>query len=151
MSLKSSSKLNPLQLGKYGEYFAKMEFTKAGCEVYTSEVDDKGIDFIIRKDENTYFEVQVKSVRNHNYVFMRKDVFKPRKNLLLALVLFEDNSEPTLLLIPSLDWKAKHFSFLVERNYEGKKSPPEWGLTLTRKNIEIIIATYGFDKQIGFI
>ena len=40
------SKLNHLQLGRYAEYFTKMEFTSYGYEVYTSEVDDHGIDFV---------------------------------------------------------------------------------------------------------
>ena len=33
------SKLNHLQLGKYAEYYAKMEFASYGFEVYSSEVD----------------------------------------------------------------------------------------------------------------
>ena len=52
--------LSNLQLGKYAEYFVKMKFTLAGFDVYTSEVDDKGIDFIIRKNDDIYYDVQVK-------------------------------------------------------------------------------------------
>jgi len=148
MSLNNWSKINHLQLGKYGEYFAKMEFTKAGFDVYTAEVDNKGIDFVVRKNETEYFDIQVKSIRNNNYVFMRKEVFIPRKNLFLALILFEDKKDPTLLLIPSIDWQNKTHSSLVERNYEGKKSPPEWGISITKSNIEKIKSIYDFDKQI---
>jgi hypothetical protein len=126
-----------------------MEFTKAGFDVYTAEVDDKGIDFVVRKSEAEYFDIQVKSVRNNNYVFMRKEVFSPRKNLFLALILFEDNKEPTLLLIPSLDWQNKIHSCLVERNYEGKKSKPEWGISITKSNAEEVKSLYNFDKQIA--
>ena len=43
--------LNRLQIGKYAEYYAKMEFTSYGFDVYTSEVDDKGIDFVIRNQK----------------------------------------------------------------------------------------------------
>ena len=32
------SKLTGLQLGRYAEYYAKMEFASYGFEVYTSEV-----------------------------------------------------------------------------------------------------------------
>ena len=53
-------KLNHLQLGRYAEYYAKMEFTLLGFDVYEPEVDDKGIDFIIRKDEDNFYEIQVK-------------------------------------------------------------------------------------------
>jgi hypothetical protein len=44
-----------------------MEFTLYGFDVYTAEVDDKGIDFVIRKErrrgtdiEFVYYDVQVK-------------------------------------------------------------------------------------------
>jgi len=142
------SKLSHLQLGKYGEYFAKMEFTRAGFDVYTSEVDDKGIDFIIRKDDNEHYDIQVKSARNNNYVFMRKEVFNLRKNMFLALLLFEDGSVPTLCLVPSIDWKNKKHPALVEKNYEGKKSKPEWGLNMNKSNADEFKKTYSFEKQI---
>ena len=43
-------KLNHLQIGKYAEYYVKMVLTQYGFDVYSAEVDDKGIDFIIRKN-----------------------------------------------------------------------------------------------------
>lgn len=56
-------KLNHLQIGRYAEYLAKMELTAYGCDVYSSEVDDRGIDFVVRKDSEHYFDIQVKSLR----------------------------------------------------------------------------------------
>lgn len=149
MSNNNWSKLTHLQLGRYGEYFAKMEFTKKGFDVYSAEVDDKGIDFVVRKDENKYFDIQVKSIRNNNYIYMRKEVFVPRKNLLLAVMLFVEGETPVLLLIPSLDWKNKTRAFLVERNYKGKKSKPEWGLSITKSNLNEIRLAYIFDNQVS--
>ena len=68
------SKLSPLQLGRYAEYYAKMEFASYGFEVYTSEVDDHGVDFIAKNPHNNqFYEVQVKSIRNTGYVFVQKD------------------------------------------------------------------------------
>ena len=43
------SELSHLQLGRYAEYYAKMEFASFGYDVYTSEVDDHGVDFVARK------------------------------------------------------------------------------------------------------
>lgn len=140
------SHLNHLQLGKYGEYLTEMEFTEDGFGVYTAEVDNKGMDFVVRKNENEYFDIQVKSIRNKNYIFMRKEVFVPRKNLFLSLVLFEENHEPILLLIPSLDWQNKKYPFLVERDYVGKKSEPEWGLVINNSNEKEIKEVYSFDN-----
>lgn len=61
--------LNHLQLGRYAEYYAKMEFTSYGFEVYTSEVDDHGVDFVAKyPGTSTYYEIQVKGSGKGSYV-----------------------------------------------------------------------------------
>lgn len=137
--------LNHLQLGKYAEYYAKMEFTLYGFCVYTSEVDDRGIDFIIKKD-NQYFDIQVKSVRNNNYIFLQKEKFKIRENLIAAVILFNQLSPPELYLIPSIEWENPN-GLLISRDYIDKKSKPEWGLSITKKN-KILLEKYSFSKII---
>ena len=47
---------------------SKMEFTRHGFDVYEPEVDQRGIDFVIRKSEGKYYEMQVKSKRDLAYV-----------------------------------------------------------------------------------
>lgn len=43
-----------------------MEFVSYGFEVYTSEVDDYGVDSIAKKPgTNMFYKVQVKAVRNY--------------------------------------------------------------------------------------
>jgi hypothetical protein len=42
--------LNHLQTGRYGEYFAKMALVRAGFDAFSPEVDDKGIDSVLRID-----------------------------------------------------------------------------------------------------
>ena len=79
------SRLTHLQVGRFAEYFVKMEFTLYGFDVYQAEVDDKGIDFVIRKGRDRYFDIQVKSIRGLNYVFFPKRCFELRENLLAAL------------------------------------------------------------------
>jgi len=128
------SRLNHLQLGRYAEYFTKMQFVLLGLDVYTAEVDDRGIDFVVRQEPDRYWDVQVKSVRKLNYVFMRKDVFPLRSNLLLALTLFEDGRAPDQYIIPASRWTAPDGLF-VDREYEGGVSKPEYGLNLSRKRL----------------
>lgn len=48
-------RLRPLQLGRYGEYYAKMEFASYGYDIYTSEVDDHGVDFIAKDMKSGIF------------------------------------------------------------------------------------------------
>lgn len=98
------AELNRLQTGRYGEYFAKMALVRAGFDVFSPEVDDNGIDFVLRTDgdEPSYYDVQVKTVRSKStYVFMRKEKFRLLPNLLLALVVLDGGSEPEIYLIPA--------------------------------------------------
>jgi hypothetical protein len=52
-----------------------------GYEVYSSEVDDRGIDFVLRHKRGRYWDVQVKSIRKTGYVFFVKEKFPLRPNL----------------------------------------------------------------------
>ena len=79
------SHLNHLQVGRYAEYFFKMQFVLRGFDVYTAEVDDRGIDFVLRQEPNRYWDVQVKSIRNTGYVFFPKSKFRIRPTLLVSL------------------------------------------------------------------
>ena len=150
------SRLKPLQLGRYAEYLVKMEFTLHGFDVYTAEVDDKGIDFVIRRERIQgaevyvdYYDVQVKSVRKFNYVFFLKEKFALRDNLLAAIGLFEDGSLPQLYLIPATAWQRPNALF-VDRNYEGLKSKPEWGLNLSRRNLALL-EPHRFERTVGHL
>ena len=131
------SKLNKQQVGTFSEYFVKMELTMHGFQVYTTEVDDRGIDFVARYNEGPFFTVQVKSVRGFNYVFMQKDKFSPSKKLYLALAILDEGEEPNLYLIPSTAWLEPNGLF-KDKNYEGKKSRPEWGLNISEKNMSLL-------------
>ena len=141
------SKLNHLQLGRYAEYLVKMEFTAYGLDVFAAEVDDKGIDFVVRKSDCLYYDIQVKSCRNLTYIFFPKDKFILRPNLFAAVVLFEDNKPADLYLIPSEVWRTASVLF-VGRDYEDKKSKPEWGLNLSYKNLSEL-QNYQFENMAG--
>lgn len=130
--MRSWKHLNHLQVGKFAEYLVKLSLVSHGLDVYTSEVDDRGIDFVIRKNHQTYFDIQVKSCRNLNYIFFPKSKFAPRKNLFAAIAVFIENEDPHLFLIPSIDWYRPN-SLLAERDYEGLPSSPEWGLNLSKR------------------
>jgi hypothetical protein len=132
------SDLNNLQLGQYAEYYSKMEFASYGFDVYTSEVDDHGIDFIVKTMSGRFLEIQVKSVRNYNYVFIRKDKWnKHDPNLFLSLLLFEENILPKIYLIPANAWKNPNAMF-KDKDYKGLKSKPEYGLNLSKRNIPLL-------------
>jgi hypothetical protein len=125
------SKLNHLQSGRYAEYFVKIQFVLLGYEVYSSEVDDRGIAFVLRRDPGLYWDVQVKSIRKTGYVFVTKDKFSIRPNLLMALVVFNDAQEPDLYLIPAMAWLHPN-GVPVDRDSYSK---PEYGINLSLRGI----------------
>lgn len=141
------SRLNHLQLGRYAEYLVKMGFASYGFEIYTSEVDDHGVDFVIKKGSSGFFEVQVKSSRNLTYIFFPKATFNLRRELLAVVVLFLQGEHPHLFLIPSLTWRDPRGPF-VSHDYEGKKSLPEWGLNLSKKSRKALEA-FAFDAMVA--
>jgi hypothetical protein len=142
------SQLNKLQVGAYAEYFVKMEFTMHGFQVYSPEVDDRGIDFIARFEGGQFFAIQVKSLRDLGYVFLPKSKFALADNLFLSLALLIENSAPDLYLIPSRAWELPNACF-VSRDYgEGKVSAPEWGINISAKNLPLL-HPYRFHDRIG--
>ncbi|MCH7483680.1 MAG: DUF4365 domain-containing protein [Chloroflexi bacterium] len=141
----SWERLNPLQVGRYAEYLVKMEFTRLGFSVFGAEVDDRGIDMVVRTDAAQYFDVQVKSSRKLSYIFLSKDKFEIAKNVLAAIVIFFEGEPPRLFLIPSTAWKNPD-ALLRDRDYgSGRKSKPEWGINVSRRNLPLL-DRFAFEK-----
>ena len=89
----------------------------------------------------------MKSIRGLNYIFFPKDKFELRSNFLAAVVVFIEHEAPSVFLIPSTAWLQPN-ALLREHNYEGKKSKPEWGLNLSRRNLSLL-EPYNFDLVVG--
>jgi hypothetical protein len=140
--------LSGKQLGTYVEYLFKLRFAMHGMDIYTPEIDDKGIDYVVRTEKGLFYEIQCKSRRQLNYFFMTKNKFPLSKTRYLALALYIDPNanDPTMYLIPSLAWKTPN-SLFVDRDYLGGKSAPEWGLQFSQKNMHLL-DLYHFEKII---
>jgi hypothetical protein len=88
----------------------------------------------------------VKSLRTASYVFMRKTYFQPVDDLALLLVLIR-NASARMFLIPATRWLNPDKVF-VSYDYEGRKSAPEFGLTLTRAGL-IALEDFRFGAEAG--
>ena len=145
------SKLNHLQLGKYAEYYAKMEFASYGFEVYSSEVDDHGVDFVVKVPGTAkFFEVQVKSVRDYGYVFISKSKMPAlTSHRLVCYLHFVDGELPDVFVIPATAWDKPN-AVLVDRNYDrpGQTSKPEWGISISKKNYSML-DTYKAENKLS--
>lgn len=126
-----------MQLGKIAEYYAQIELISLGFEVYDTVVDDRGIDFIARKN-GKYYEIQVKSVRNFNYTFISKSKMpKLTVGRTICYMNFVDGSLPVVYLIPSTVWLEPNDVFQY-KEYTGLKSASEYGINISRKNIHLL-------------
>lgn len=135
------SKLNKQQLGRYAEYYAIMEFASFGLEVYTSEVDDHGVDFIVKNKKGRFIEVQVKSLRetnngNYSYIYKTKMDIDDQDRI-VCFIYFINEKFPDVYLIPATAWKNPNKVF-VDRDYSNKKSKPEWGICYSKKNRSLL-------------
>ena len=106
-------------------------------------MDNKGIDFVVRSIGGRHFDIQVKSLRiaTTSYIFIPKsnewEETRLRDNLYLALVIFQNQKPPGLYLIPSIIWLTET-TFFKSRDFEGKKSKPEWGINISEKNLPLL-------------
>lgn len=137
MTTKNWSEIGHLQLGRIGEYYAKAEFIMHGFEVYTTEVDDRGVDFVAKSKGGKFYQVQAKAVRNNNYMYIRKSKLELAESNLVCYMRFVDGEEPEVYVIPSTVWKNPDQELFKAPDYEGKKSQPEYALYVSKKgNLE---------------
>lgn len=131
--------LNTFQLGKYAKNFVSETLSEHGFAIIPPKGLDKSVDFIARAGNGRCYDIKVRSVRDYNYIFFTKDKYQPRLDFFAAIVLFLPNTKPRLCLIPFIEWYIKlNNPLFADRNYSGKKSKPEWGLNVTRKNMEYL-------------
>jgi len=125
-----------LGLGAAGELLFASRIALYGYQVYRPLADDRGVDLVVDVGEGRHAMVQVKSVHPGGYIFMRKSTFALKPWVVVGLVVFDKNHEvwPRLFLIPATSWSMP-VSPLVDHDYEGKRSAPEYGLSI-RKNWE---------------
>jgi hypothetical protein len=148
------SNLTTLYVGQFGEQLVKLYFIVNGIDTYEPLIDDKGIDFVARVNDEKFYDIQVKTIRlkkEPSYIFFHKKSWgnKLRDNLLVAVVVLEAEKSPQLLLIPASAWQtATDDKIFADRNYEGKKSPPEWGLTITLKKLPYLVEKYDIHKML---
>jgi len=144
------STLSAQQLGRYGERLAHLEFSAHGFDVYVPDVDDRSVDFVVRSGNRKFIEIQVKSIRNRGYVFMRKRLFQPYEDLYVALLVFANGQQPDMYLIPSMTWLALTIrAGFSSRDYgTGLKSKPEWGLQVTAKT-RVLLEDFRFDRAVA--
>ncbi|MEW5927136.1 MAG: DUF4365 domain-containing protein [Gemmatimonadota bacterium] len=110
-------------------------------------MDDRGIDFVVRNSTGQFYEVQAKSIRGCNYVFVPEAKTAILPNRLVAVVVLHQDREPELHLVRMTAWVTPN-ALLVNRDYRGKQSEPEWGINVSRKN-QSLLNQYRFETMVA--
>jgi hypothetical protein len=92
-------------------------------------------------------EVFVSTQRVGGYVFWTKRRLRPASNRFAAIVLLTDAEDPDLYLVPSTEWRNASPP-LKDRPNVGKKSEPEYGISLARSSLPAL-QRYGWDERSG--
>jgi hypothetical protein len=72
--------MNKLKKGRYGEYYIILRLLEEGYEIYTSLVDDRGVDLVVKNVNGNFIEVQIKSVWERNWFQIQSK--SDKKNLI---------------------------------------------------------------------
>jgi len=93
---------NSASFGKRQEYVVVAELLKRGFDVYMTLVDDQGIDCVIRIDQDTYIDIQIKARSNtaKQWNFFAAMTIEPRKNYYFIFYLETNDS---FWILPSID------------------------------------------------
>lgn len=118
-------------------------------EGFTTSVDrERGrTRLIARRQPGPEYSVRVVTLRPNPaaYAFLTKATFAPAHNLLAALVLLDEGREPASFLIPSEAWRDPS-PLLVDRDFVGKASAPEWGISISGKS-RPLLEEFSFGRQ----
>jgi hypothetical protein len=88
-------------------------------------------------------QVFVSTQRLGGYVFWTKRRLQPESDRFAAIVLLSDAEEPALYLVPSTEWLDAQPP-LKDRPNIGKRSEPEYGISLARSSLPAL-ARYRWD------
>lgn len=101
---------------------------------------------IVRKGQFS-LNIYVRSLLRSSYSFILKKDLHLAKDQYVALTVFGTDGNADFYLIPSLTWQSPNTLF-PSRDYPGKKSMPEYGISLSQKN-QALLDCYQFDRVIS--
>jgi hypothetical protein len=127
------SRLSRSELIALGKRIVRERLESAGCtvEAPTSLIDGR---LRGRTPSGRAVEVFVSTQRVGGYVFWTKRRLQPADDRFTAIVLLADADEPDVYLVPSTEWRSASPP-LTDRDNVGKRSEPEFGISLARSSL----------------
>jgi hypothetical protein len=117
-----------------------------GCTV-TPPSSRSGGKLEVETPSGRSLEVFVSTQRVGGYVFWAKRRFQPASNRFAAIVLLGEADEPAVYVVPSTEWRSASPP-LTDRPNVGKKSDPEYGISLARSSLPAL-QRYAWDEKSG--
>jgi hypothetical protein len=140
------SQLSRGELIALGRTIVTERLEDLGCTVSTPSKRAAG-QLEVETPSGRLLEVFVSTQRLGGYVFWTKRRFEPASNRFAAIVLLADDEQPNVYLVPSTEWRSASPP-LTDRPNVGKKSDPEYGISLARSSLPAL-QRYAWDGQSG--
>jgi hypothetical protein len=140
------SQLKRQELIALGRTIVTERLESLGCTVRppTSRIGGK---LDVETPSGRSLEVFVSTQRLGGYVFWAKRRFTPASNRFAAIVLLADDEDPNVYLVPSTEWRSASPP-LTDRDNVGKKSEPEYGISVARSSLPAL-QRYVWDEKSG--
>ena len=127
------SRLGGTELIAFGKDIVTDKLARLGC-IVTQPSNPRDGKLAVRTGAGRRVEVFVSTQRVGGYVFWTKRRLQPSEHRFAVLVLLGDDPEPGVYLVPSLEW-ADASPPLTDRDYEGRKSEPEYGIEISASSL----------------
>jgi hypothetical protein len=129
-------RLGGTELIAFGKDHVTGKLERLGCTVSQPSNPRDG-KLTVRTGSGRRLEVFVSTQRVSGYAFWTKRRLQPDEHRVAVIVLLGDEPEPTVYVVPSLDW-ADASPPLTDRDYEGGKSEPEYGIDISRSALTLL-------------
>jgi hypothetical protein len=140
------SQLSRQELIALGRTIVIERLESLGCRV-TPPRSRIGGKLEIETPSGRSLEVFVSTQRLGGYVFWTKRRFTPASNRFAVIVLLAGADDPGVYLVPSTEWRSASPP-LTDRPNVGKKSEPEYGISLARSSLPAL-QRYAWDGTAG--
>jgi len=127
------STLGGTELITFGKTIVTDKLERLGCMV-TPPSSSRDGKLAVRTPAGRRLEVFVSTQRVGGYVFWTKRRLQPSEHRFAVLVLLGQEPEPSVYIVPTLDW-VDASPPLTDRDYEGRKSEPEYGIDITASSV----------------
>jgi len=138
------SQLSRQELIALGRTLVTERLEGLGCSV-TPPSSRVGGKLDVQTPSGRWLEVFVSTQRLGGYVFWTKRRFQPASDRFVAIVLLGDAQDPAVYLLPSTEWRSALPPF-TDRDNVGKRSEPEYGISLARSNLQAL-QQYAWDDS----